>query len=138
MRPIFACMAAFACLALGQELEAVSVKPSKSGSNRSDFHGTRGMLTATNLSLRSMIVTAYGIKDYQVEGPDWLNSERFDLVAKYPDGLPIDREKYNAALGAMMQKMLADRFQLAVRRDQKMFSVYGLTIGKKGIKFKEA
>jgi uncharacterized protein (TIGR03435 family) len=130
-------MAAFVGLALGQEFEAVSVKPNKSGSNGSHSRSDQGMLTATNLSLRSMILAAYGMKDYQVEGPDWLNSERFDLAAKFPDALPLDPEKYNAALGSMMQKMLADRFKLAAHRDQKTFLVYGLVVAKKGIKFKE-
>jgi uncharacterized protein (TIGR03435 family) len=37
----------------------------------------------------------------------------------------------------MMQKMLADRFKLAVHRDQKSMAVYGLVVGKGGIKFKE-
>ena len=95
------------------------------------------MLTATNMSLRSLIVMAYGMKDYQVEGPDWLSSERFDIAAKFPEALPREREKYNAGLRAMMEKMLLDRFRLAVHREQKMFAVYGLTVGKNGIKFKE-
>jgi uncharacterized protein (TIGR03435 family) len=138
-RSVFACglMAAFACVALGQEFEVVSVTPNQSGSNSSQSRSDRGRLTATNLSLRSMILTAYGMKDYQVEGPDWLNSERFDLAAKFPGALPLDPEKYDAALGSMMQKMLAERFKLAAHREQKTFSVYELTVGKNGIKFKE-
>lgn len=95
------------------------------------------MLTSTNVSLRSMIVDAYGMKDFQVQGPDWLSSERFDVAAKFPEALPNDREKYRVALRAMMQKMLVDRFKLVVRRDQKTLSVYGLVVGKRGIKFKE-
>ena len=73
---------------------------------------------------------AYGMKDYQVQGPDWLRLERFDIAAKFPEALPRDREKYNAGLHAMMQNMLVDRFKLAVHRDTKTFSVYGLIIGK--------
>jgi uncharacterized protein (TIGR03435 family) len=139
MRPIFLplLMAALASATLAQEFEVVSVKPNKSNSNGSHSHSDQGSLTGENLTLRSMILTAYQIKDYQLEAPDWLNSERFDLAAKFPEGLPRNREKYSAALAAMMQKMLADRFKLAVHRDQKTFEVYGLVVGKKGIKMKE-
>jgi len=59
-------------------------------------------------------VRAYGMKDFQVEGPDWLRSERFDVAAKFPEALPTDREKYNAGLHAMLQNMLVDRFKLVV------------------------
>jgi len=139
MRVFFVCMlmAAFAGTAPGQEFEVVSVKPNKSADNSSHTNSDQGRLTATNVSLRSLIVMAYGVKDYQVEGPDWLRSEHFDLAAKFPEALPRDREKYNAELHAMLQKMLVDRFKLAVHRDQKTFSVYGLIVGKSGIKFKE-
>ena len=45
-----------------------------------------------NVSLRSLIVRAYGLKDFQVEGPDWIGSERYDIAAKFPEGLPKDKE----------------------------------------------
>jgi uncharacterized protein (TIGR03435 family) len=139
MRKLLVCipMAAFACVAWGQEFEVVSVKPNKSGSGSSRSHSDRGMLTASNMSLRSMIVQAYGMKDYQVEGPEWLRSEKFDVAAKFPEVLPRDREKYAAALRAMMKQMLVDRFKIQTHTDQKTFAVYGLVVAKKGIRFKE-
>lgn len=120
-----------------QEFEAVSVKPSKAATNSSSTNSNQGRFTATNVSLRSLITRAYDLKDFQLEGPDWLGSERFDVVAKYPEALPRDREKYNAALTAMLQKMLADRFKLVARQEQKMFTVFGLVVAKGGIKFKQ-
>ena len=126
--------AVVACLATGQEFEAVSVKPNKSGINGSHMRSDRGLLTAENLTLRSLIVTAYGIKDYQLEGPDWLRAERYDVAARLPHELPEDRKQYRAAFGVMMQKMLADRFKLAVHRSEKTMPVYGLVVGKKGMK----
>jgi uncharacterized protein (TIGR03435 family) len=130
-------LATVAFVAFGQEFEVVSVKPNKSGSGSSRSHSDRGMLTATNLSLRSMILRAYGVKDYQVEGPEWLRTEKFDIAAKFPEALPQDREKYTAALNAMMKQMLIDRFKLAVHMEQKTFAVYGLVVAKNGIRFKE-
>ncbi len=127
----------FTCVAPCQEFEVVSVRPNHSLSGDSGVDTDQGMLKATNVSLRSLIMGAYGVKNYQVEGPDWLGSEHFDIAAKFPEALPNDRDKYHAALGAMMRNMLLDRFKLRLHSEQKTFSVFGLVVGKSGIKFKE-
>jgi uncharacterized protein (TIGR03435 family) len=129
--------AAFASLALCQEFEVVSVKPNKSTPDDSSVTTDRGRLAATNVSLRGLIWRAYGVQDYQVEGPDWINSERFDISATLPEALPKG-ETFAAAFEVMMQKMLADRFKLIAHREQKVRPVYGLMVAKSGIKFKEA
>jgi uncharacterized protein (TIGR03435 family) len=139
MRNTFLCilMAGVASIAMAQEFEVITVKPNKSGSGSSHSHSDPGMLTASNMSLRSMILQAYGMKEYQVEGPEWLRTEKFDIAAKFPEGMPRDREGSAAARRAMMKKMLVERFKLAVHNEQKMFAVYGLVVAKKGIKFQE-
>src|SRR4029077_8161217 len=43
-----------------------------------------GQMTYTNVSLKQLIQSAYDVKGYQVSGPDWLDSERFDITAKVP------------------------------------------------------
>lgn len=133
-RLIFA-LAAAACF--GQEFEVVSIRPNNSMSGNSSSNSDRERLTAVNVSLRSLIVGAYGVKDYQIEGPDWLKSEHFDVAAKFPEPLPQDPDKYAAAMQSMMQKMLADRFKFAAHRDQKTLTVYALAVGKNGIRFQE-
>src|SRR5579864_7782900 len=40
----------------------------------------------TYLDLRSLITYAYGTKPYQIAGPDWRTTTRFDIVAKMPGG----------------------------------------------------
>jgi uncharacterized protein (TIGR03435 family) len=137
MRTMRILLTALVSTAMGQEFEVVSVKPNKSASTGSHSHSDPGMLTENNVSLKSMIGLAYGLRDYQVEGPDWLNSERFDVAAKFPEALPKEREKYNAALSAMMRKMLVERFKLSTHRDRRNSPVYALLTAKSGIKFKE-
>ncbi len=127
-----------ACAALGQEFEAVSVKPNPSIGRSSGFRTDPGRLTATNVSLSGLIVRAYGVKDFQVDGPDWLSSERFDVSATFPDSMPKDSQKRDAAFQQMMQNMLAERFKLVVHREHRIRPVYALTVSKSGIKFKEA
>jgi uncharacterized protein (TIGR03435 family) len=125
-------LAAAACF--GQEFEVVSIRPNNSMSGNSSSHSDKERLTAINVSLRNLIVRAYDV-DYQIEGPDWLKSEHFDVAAKFPEPLPEDPDKYDAAMQSMMQKMLADRFQFAAHRDQKTLAVYALAVGKSGIRF---
>jgi uncharacterized protein (TIGR03435 family) len=61
-----------------------------------------------------------------VGGPDWILSAKFDISAK-PDtpGQPNDKQ-----LKLMVQKLLADRFQLKFHRDKKELSAYVLSVGK--------
>ena len=83
-------------------------------------------------SLRDLIMVAYRMKPYQVVGPDWMLSQRFDVQAKLPDG--GSREQ----VPEMLQALLADRFKLAVHRDTKEHNVYALVVGKGGPKLKDA
>src|SRR3979490_1344093 len=64
--------------------EVASVKPNKSGDGRIFFQmQPGGRFTATNVPVRELIRRAYGIQNFQlVGGPDWIGSERFDIVAK--------------------------------------------------------
>jgi uncharacterized protein (TIGR03435 family) len=128
--------ASLAACAFGQqaaevlEFEAASVKPNKSGSNHSESHGTPGQLVALNMSLRAYICRAYNVRDYQVSGPDWMSSEKFDIVAKYPP------HSGDSQQGPRLQKLLADRFKLAIHRESKEFPVYALVAAKNGHKIK--
>jgi len=87
-----------------------------------------GKLTAQNETLRNLISAAYGVRAYQISGPDWLNSERYDIVAKAAKPVGDDQ------LRQMLQPLLAERFRLTLHRDQKEFTVYVLAVDKSGPK----
>lgn len=117
----------------GQEFEVVSIRPNNSITSH-EFDGSdRGRFTASNIPLRALIARAYGMAEYQIVGTDWL-SGRFDVVAKFPQ----DFDGSQAAVQAMLRKMLAERFELQVHRDTRTMRVRAVVVGKKGIKFKEA
>jgi uncharacterized protein (TIGR03435 family) len=82
------------------------------------------------LSLRDYVRIAYKVKDYQIQGPDWMASTRFDIVAKLPSGATADQ------VPEMVGALLADRFQMKMHRDSKEFAVYGLVVGRGGPKLK--
>jgi uncharacterized protein (TIGR03435 family) len=109
--------------------EAASVKPSKSGSFSSSSNTRRDNVEIKNETLRDIITEAFELKDYQVTGPDWLSSERFDIVAKAPHGTGDDEK-----LMPLLRTLLAERFKLETHRETKELPVYGLVVGKGGFK----
>lgn len=91
-----------------------------------------GSLTMRNVSFRSCVRWAWNVVDYQVNGPDWIDRERFDIVAKSGGAEPEEQ------LRLMLQTLLADRFKLAVHRQTKELPAWVLTVAKGGPKFKES
>lgn len=85
-----------------------------------------------SLALRDLLRMAYRVKTYQVEGPEWLVTERYDIAAKLPDG--AKREQ----VPDMLQNLLKERFQITSHLAKKEFPVLGLVVGKNGLKVKPA
>jgi len=118
--------------------EVASVKPnlmSKAGgrgSDRPDIKAAPGSLTMRNVNLSGCIQWAYEVKAYQISGPDWLGSKRFDILAKA--GGPASEKD----LRRMLQALLAERFKLALHRQTKELPVYALVVAKNGPKFHES
>jgi uncharacterized protein (TIGR03435 family) len=92
-----------------------------------------------NFSVTALILKAYDVKLYQISGPDWvtslgaqMNAQRFDVVAKMPEGATKEQ------VPEMLRTLLAERFKLTVHRDTKEHAVYALVVGKGGPKLKES
>jgi uncharacterized protein (TIGR03435 family) len=120
-----------------QSFEVVSVKPSSDASTGSDIDSDNNIFKARNVTLQRLIAMANGIEDYRVEGPGWLSSERYDVDAKFPAGVPMTGPKGDAAFRVMMQDMLTNRFGLVTHSSQKTLAVYGLVVAKSGLKISE-
>jgi uncharacterized protein (TIGR03435 family) len=89
-------------------------------------------VTMRNNSLKATIAWAYGVKDFQVNGPDWLDTQRFDIAAKAAAQSTEDQ------LRMMMETLLADRFKLALHRQTKETQAYVLVVAKGGSKLVES
>jgi uncharacterized protein (TIGR03435 family) len=130
-----------AVLAFGQapperpEFEVASIKPSASaGVDRVQVgvHIDGSQVSCASLSLKEYIAIAYRVKNYQVSGPDWISSERFDITAKLPAaGAAKD-------VPVMLQALLEDRFQMKMHRESRDFPVYAMVAGKNGLKLQES
>jgi len=119
---------AFAQSAPRVEFEVASIKPDKSGDGGWIFTYGNGRLTASNASLWDSIRFAYGVKDYQIRGPSWLKSEKYDINAKAESNAQDDQ------IMRMLQALLADRFNVSLHRETKMLPVYLLKTANSGPK----
>ena len=115
------------------KFEAISIKPNQSASERgSGLRIDADRLSASNISARSLMESAWGVKTYQISGaPDWLGSERFDVEAT--SGHAVTR----AEMMEMLRSLFVERFRLSGHRDQKESPVFALTIAKGGSKLSE-
>ena len=133
---LLAAITVFAQRAAKLEFEAASVRPSEAPAEQNHVDvGLRidgSQAHIASLPLRDYIAMAYRVKPYQINGPDWIASEKFDLSAKLPAGSNSDE------IPEMIQSFLADRFQLKFHREQKELPVYALLLGKPPLKLQKS
>jgi uncharacterized protein (TIGR03435 family) len=126
-----------ACAAYGQTFEVASVKVSQlfrqggEGSRRSKIDTTPGSLTMYNVGLPEVIRWAYNVTPFQI-GPGLTDGDRYDILAKAAGPATVDEMR------PMLQKLLAERFKLAVHRETKEMSAYALVEAKGGHKMKQS
>ena len=110
--------------------DVVSVKPNVSGDDRSSSYvQPGGRYSAENMTLRMLIKTAYGVHDDQIAGgPGWIETERFDIVAK-AEGY-ASAATFRDQARVMLRKALADRFRLTLVPERREIPVYGLVIAR--------
>lgn len=129
-------------LALGQ---ASGAKPAfeVASVRRSTEKGTNGMMrggpgsddpariTYRNMPLRIALMQAYGLDlSDQLEAPDWIDTERYDIAANVPPGTTDEQCRQ------MLQGLLEKRFRLVVRHEIRQSQAYRLELAKGGPKFK--
>ncbi len=120
----------------GQIFEAASVKVA-SGSARTSMRGgpgtgDPGRITYNSVTLASVLQRAYDVQGYQVAGPDWLSTKRYDIAATLAEG--SGKEQFQA----MLQSLVADRFGLALHHETRQLRGFELLAGKSGPKWKPA
>jgi uncharacterized protein (TIGR03435 family) len=87
------------------------------------------------VTLVDVITQVYSTRRIQMQGgPDWIDSERFDIVAKAD---PADGEVQRAQVLPMVQALLEDRFKLVLHRETKDMPVLAL-VGKLPPAFQES
>ena len=86
--------------------------------------GFRGF-KATSARLKILVMLAYNVSDSQISGgPGWVESDGFDIDARAENSTSYEQ------INLMLQTLLADRFQLKIRRETKEQPVYALVLEK--------
>jgi bla regulator protein BlaR1 len=106
--------------------ESASVKRNNSAEGRVSMRMMPGgVYEALNVTVRAMIQQAWQMQEFQVVGgPDWLATQRIDILAKSPEGAgPAD-------LMPRMRTLLEERFKLKVRRETRDAPIYALVLAR--------
>jgi uncharacterized protein (TIGR03435 family) len=105
--------------------EFASVTPNTSEGGVLVYPPNEGIVRLSNMPLISLIVSAYQAPEDQVVGPDWIRTSRFDVVAKPPNGLPIEWDGPNS-VRPMLRALLEERFKLVVHAENRSLAKYAL------------
>ena len=110
--------------------EVASVKVNKSDIGPIRLQSAGDRFTMTNVPLRNLIVLVYHIQNSQLLGePDWVRSERFDIVAKAEENLPpLTPTGPPGPLEEMLRNLLAERFKLVIHHETREEPVYALVM----------
>ena len=114
--------------------QAASIKPNKSlqGDRASGFQ-PGGRFVARNMALRNLIAIAYGEPAplplvRVLGGPDWLDSDRYDIEAKSDANFPETAAQpgFSSSGEQMLRTLLVERFKLAAHTESREMAVYAL------------
>ncbi len=111
--------------------DVASVKRSEPGAPDGEVDPLAGGTgyNAVRVSVKDMLSVMYRIPHRQIiGGPEWLGTEKFDVLARTDHSYSIDE------LHTMFQNLLADRFNLKLHRQTKLGPVYILTVASSGLK----
>ena len=121
--------------------EVASVKPNKTSDGRGGFSPRTDRYVRTGVTAGDLIRSAYGRRAFEsvqlVQGPGWLDTDRFDVTAKIENGAGSIEELYlpdgKGSPGRaylMVRALLEDRFKLAVHRETREMPIYTLTLAR--------
>jgi uncharacterized protein (TIGR03435 family) len=113
----------------GLRFEAATFKLSAPGQRGGGIRPLPGgqRYQATNVTVRLLIQVAYHLKAEQViGGPDWLDTDRFDMNAVASRPSTIDE------LHAMLVTLLVDDMKLKFHRGQQELPMYALAVDRQG------
>jgi uncharacterized protein (TIGR03435 family) len=131
--------------------DVASIKPSSPEVTSSLIEASApGDIRYIGFTVKDLLLNAYGLLPFQlIGGPDWINSDRYDVSAKIIDVSTDEaitkyirddpRHSRNSAARQLskirLQSLLEDRFQLKVHAGAREVPIYALVIAKNGPKF---
>jgi uncharacterized protein (TIGR03435 family) len=118
------------------EFEVAEIKPGVPGAPQKGGFQPGGRLDLQNFSLKNLIMLAWGLGDDMVAGPKWIETERFNLVAKaYSEG---GGNADSDTLRMTLRTLLIQRFKIVMHTENQLRPVYALMTDKREPNLKKA
>ena len=126
-------------LAAAQDLtfETASIKRAPADETRRGARGGPGGRNEYyNMTLRTLVRVAYDggalLMDEQfVGGPEWIDRNRYNIIAKAEGDPGFDASRTPTRYRAMLQSLLKERFKLRFHREMRPADVYTLVVASK-------
>ena len=104
--------------------EVASIKENKTNDGIVAIQTQKGRYVARGFTLAALIRNAYRVQEFQIiGGPEWINSERFDVEATFAE---VDAPQ----VYLMLRALLAERFKLAVHNETRERPIFALTLAR--------
>jgi uncharacterized protein (TIGR03435 family) len=126
------------------EFEVASLKPSAPDARPGQPDIKNGRISLPGISLQNLIMVAWDINgpEFLASAPKWLNDDKYDILAKAPEGVAIgdltpSRNTVSVnidALRPMLRALIVERFRLAVHTEQRPMDAYTLVANKPRLK----
>lgn len=115
--------------------DVASIRPDQSEDRGSSSQNTSpgGRFVATNVSPMLLLIRAFGVVAARIEGPEWLDADRYDVTAKADTSKELSPDE----MRPILRKLLEDRFALRYHREIRTLPAYSLTVAKTGMKMTE-
>jgi len=106
--------------------EVVSIKRNTSTTASRGRLEPGGRYAAVSVPVFQIVRQAYDVLETQVGPvPDWVRSERYDILAKAPEGVELARD-----LRPLLQSLLKARFQFESHHERRELAVYELIVAR--------
>ncbi|HEY7839499.1 MAG TPA: M56 family metallopeptidase [Terriglobales bacterium] len=109
-----------------------AVPAAGSGKRVMGLHIDPQRLWAENMSLRELILAAWGLQPYQLRGPDWMSGDIFAITGATHAPVPANE------MPALLRPFLTRQFELKVHSTREVRPVYRLEVAPGGAKLKPA
>jgi uncharacterized protein (TIGR03435 family) len=91
-----------------------------------------GRISYPRINLKFLLMNAYGLQDFQIMGPKWLEEEWFEVEATMPPD--TTKEKFRG----MLANLVTERFRLQSHYETRELRTYSLVVAKNGAKVKKS
>src|ERR1051325_4166779 len=115
------------------KFDVSSIKPVSTARDSSRINIEHGSLTASNITIRSLIRSAFDIRDYQIlNAPGWTAAGNYDIAPK----AAAARDFTDKQMEPLLQDLLQDRFGFRYRRETRNLSGYALLVASGGARLR--